>query len=306
MVLKFVGGGDCRSAYYRGQHIDIIKREDPKAPKNRKNPNNLKNPRETTREKWLTFISTSKQFRSPDLIGIYWGNEYEPTGNFFGDIYRYITYDLAENYSSDTEYTSRAIQFLDGRWFVVPVILETKKESLDLIHSLSPSQGEKLVVAPVEQGGVDQNNPFLIGAFVATVSRARQRFGIDKTVEELRAAVVEIVQDELADFNAWLSGEVYRVALQPNYGAYTLIGKLGKDGERLAKEWSRDLECFEFNVWGSSDRYREKLQQLEGELDRFADWVAYQLDTIDDSDIGEARSTIIKTRVKAMLEKLEG
>ena len=287
MGFRFVNYGDYRSANYRGHHIDLDISENLDAI----------NPREDGREYWLRFISTNNLFPLPETREI-GGEYYKPTGDFFKDIYRFLTGDIEGRCLSAFDYTSKAKRFVTSQLIVFPIILETNKESLDLIYSLDAHQGEKLVIAPLNStGGVDISNPFLVGAFVTSIKRAKREYGADKSIEELRALVVEEVTDQLNDYNWWLSGEVYNLTLRPNNRIYANLMGLGYVGEQIVDEWNDELETYGFEVWGSVSRYKVEMWQLKEGLDRMADWVARQLDTFNDSQI----SPEIKVELKKLL-----
>lgn len=287
MGFSFVSYGDYRSANYRGHHIDLDISENLEAI----------NPREDGREYWLRFISTNNLFPSPETREI-GGEYYKPTGDFYKDIYRFSTGDIEGRCLSVFDYTSKAKRFVTSQLIVFPIILETNKESLDWIYSLDAHQGEKLVIAPLNStGGVDISNPFLVGAFVTSIKRAKREYGTDKSIEELRALVVEEVTDQLNEYNWWLSGEVYNLTLRPNNRIYANLMGLGYVGEQIVDEWNSELETYGFEVWGSVSRYKVEMWQLKEGLDRMADWVARQLDTFNDSQI----SLEIKVELKKLL-----
>lgn len=287
MGFRFVNYGDYRSANYRGHHIDLDISENLDAI----------NPREDGREYWLRFISTNNLFPSPETREI-GGEYYKPTGDFYKDIYRFSTGDIEGRCLSVFDYTSKAKRFVTSQLIVFPIILETNKESLDRIYSLDAHQGEKLVIAPLNStGGVDISNPFLVGAFVTSIKRAKREYGTDKSIEELRALVVEEVTDQLNEYNWWLSGEVYNLTLRPNNRIYANLMGLGYVGEQIVDEWNSELETYGFEVWGSVSRYKVEMWQLKEGLDRMADWVARQLDTFNDSQI----SLEIKVELKKLL-----
>ncbi|QHJ77546.1 MAG: hypothetical protein [Caudoviricetes sp.] len=287
MGFSFVSYGDYRSANYRGHHIDLDISENLEAI----------NPREDGREYWLRFISTNNLFPSPETREI-GGEYYKPTGDFYKDIYRFSTGDIEGRCLSVFDYTSKAKRFVTSQLIVFPIILETNTESLDWIYSLDAHQGEKLVIAPLNStGGVDISNPFLVGAFVTSIKRAKREYGTDKSIEELRALVVEEVTDQLNEYNWWLSGEVYNLTLRPNNRIYANLMGLGYVGEQIVDEWNSELETYGFEVWGSVSRYKVEMWQLKEGLDRMADWVARQLDTFNDSQI----SLEIKVELKKLL-----
>lgn len=287
MGFRFVNYGDYRSANYRGHHIDLDISENLEAI----------NPREDGREYWLRFISTNNLFPSPETREI-GGEYYKPTGDFYKDIYRFSTGDIEGRCLSVFDYTSKAKRFVTSQLIVFPIILETNKESLDRIYSLDAHQGEKLVIAPLNStGGVDISNSFLVGAFVTSIKRAKREYGTDKSIEELRALVVEEVTDQLNEYNWWLSGEVYNLTLRPNNRIYANLMGLGYVGEQIVDEWNSELETYGFEVWGSVSRYKVEMWQLKEGLDRMADWVARQLDTFNDSQI----SLEIKVELKKLL-----
>lgn len=287
MGFRFVNYGDYRSANYRGHHIDLDISENLEAI----------NPREDGREYWLRFISTNKLFLSPETREI-GGENYKPTGDFYKDIYRFLTGDIEGRYLSVFDYTSKAKRFVTSQLLIFPIMLETKKNGLFLINSLDAHQGEKLVIAPLNStGGVDVSNPFLVGAFVTSIKRAKREYGADKSIEELRALVVEEVTDQLNDYNWWLSGEVYNLTVRPNNRIYANLMGLGYDGEQIVDEWNNKLEIYGFEVWGSVSRYKVEMQQLKYGLDCMADWAARQLDTLNDSQI----SPKIKTELEKIL-----
>lgn len=287
MGFRFVNYGDYRSANYRGHHIDLDISENLDAI----------NPREDGREYWLRFISTNNLFPSPETREI-GGEYYKPTGDFYKDIYRFSTGDIEGRCLSVFDYTSKAKRFVTSQLIVFPIILETNKESLDRIYSLDAHQGEKLVIAPLNStGGVDISNSFLVGAFVTSIKRAKREYGTDKSIEELRALVVEEVTDQLNEYNWWLSGEVYNLTLRPNNRIYANLMGLGYVGEQIVDEWNSELETYGFEVWGSVSRYKVEMWQLKEGLDRMADWVARQLDTFNDSQI----SLEIKVELKKLL-----
>lgn len=287
MGFRFVNYGDYRSANYRGHHIDLDISENLDAI----------NPREDGREYWLRFISTNNLFPLPETREI-GGEYYKPTGDFYKDIYRFSTGDIEGRCLSVFDYTSKAKRFVTSQLIVFPIILETNKESLNRIYSLDAHQGEKLVIAPLNStGGVDISNPFLVGAFVTSIKRAKREYGADKSIEELRALVVEEVTDQLNDYNWWLSGEVYNLTLRPNNRIYANLMGLGYVGEQIVDEWNDELETYGFEVWGSVSRYKVEMWQLKEGLDCMADWVARQLDTLNDSQI----SPEIKVELKKLL-----
>lgn len=248
--MRFMYYPDHTSANYRGHYISIDPIDNPDSP--RDEPHDL------------LFISTNPNYKSPDNYCVY-----EPTGNFYSDIFRFATGDLlGEVFNYDIEAESIVKETLHA----IPV-------KVDENHSL------QLAESPYEKN--------IFGAFV-----------IAKAIENFNNAKYD-AECQLKEYNHWLKGEVYQLSIFPDSLVYdTLDQLLGAEGKEILEEWENDLEPLGFEVIGDIADYN--LTNLEQSLNALSDWVLSKIkNKIKDKALAAKIKKVLKDKgLKAKIKKV--
>lgn len=251
--MRFEYYPDHTSAYYRGHYIFIEPIDNPDSP--RDEPHDL------------LFISTNPNYNSPDNCGVY-----EPIGNFYSDIFRFVTGDLLGEVFNYIEYDAKAESTVKETLHVIPV-------KVDENHSL------QLAESPYEKN--------IFGAFV--IAKAKETFENAKYDAEC----------QLKEYNHWLKGEVYQLSIFPDSYVHDVLAKLlGVYGREILKEWENDLEPLGFEVLGDIADYN--LTNLEQSLNTLSDWVLSKIKTkIKDKALATKVKKVLKDKgLKAKIKKV--
>lgn len=268
---------DCRVATYFGHRVELTPYKYTDFPRGHRN--------------YFRLVSISQHFASPDNGMVKGGVPYVPTGEFYQDIYHFVTGDIAAKKFNPIKCARKAKEYVKRNYFVYPIRVNQK---LKPVFFLIPMK---------ELGKFVYNSP-IVAAFVISKEDAMSyTLGTDKeyTLAETYELARKEVERQLAIYNYWYAGEIYLLQVYPSPMIRDALVATGEVGAQIVSEWEHKLIPLKAELFGwSLSGYNEDLVRLRFHMNAISAWVFDQINKFGDADMPPR----IKRNVKMLLSGL--
>lgn len=223
------------------------------------------NPRITADYK-LKFVSTMITLKTSDI------ESFEPTGNFYIDVFRYATNELERKNCYNDSYLDNAYDYVNSRLIVFPVstaLGNRRRLVLDYPHAVS-------YIPPAKRG-----NSEFFGALFMTIEEARSLYGNDKTINELYDIIKLEATQQIIEYSNWLSGLVNYIIVTCDPKLYNELILMSDETAKIAHEWKHKAEQLTVRICNVVFMGGLNYEKVERSVDKLADWLISELHDIN-------------------------
>lgn len=219
------------------------------------------NPRITADYK-LKFVSTMITLKTSDI------ESFEPTGNFYIDVFRYATNELERKNCYNDSYLDNAYDYVNNRLIIFPVstaLGNRRRLILDYPHAVSYTPPAKYA-----------NNEFF-GALFMTIEEARSLYGNNKTINELYDSIKLEATQQIIEYSNWLSGFVNYITVTCEPKLYNELILMSDETAKIAHEWKHKAEQLTVRICNVVFMGCSNYETVKRSVDKLADWLISEL-----------------------------
>lgn len=224
------------------------------------------NPR--ARLDYFNFISINEAEPTPD------NRNFNPTGNFYIDIYRYAIDKWDMMLDWDSKDFQKAYKYIKKNLIVFPIGYDRQSQSEVSLYLARD--------AVIMQAA---NRRDLFGAVFISIKKAKEVYGAGKTVEELsdilRLEVIHLIEM----YSVWVNNEIKSVSVEPYDKILFMLSAGGEETIKIKRSWLRNLYGLCRQVWGDCDTLNEEVVESIRGVEKQADWLIKELDKLDSSQL---------------------